>query len=81
MSLTINYSKKSAKSSSNNKIVFVDEKFNTQNIKNLISISELNYINDLLKNGDLKKNIHIFNVSSKKKIILISIKKILKIPR
>ena len=67
MSLTINYSKKSAKSSSNNKIVFVDEKFNTQNIKNLISISELNYINDLLKNGDLKKNIHIFNVSSKKK--------------
>ena len=78
MSLTINYSKKSAKSSSNNKIVFVDEKFNTQNIKNLISISELNYINDLLKNGDLKKNIHIFNFSSKKKIILISIKKNLK---
>ena len=78
MSLKINYSKKSAKSSSNNKIVFVDEKFNTQNIKNLISISELNYINDLLKNGDLKKNIHIFNVSSKKKIILISIKKNIK---
>ena len=67
MSLTINYSKKSAKSSSNNKIVFVDEKFNTQNIKNLISISELNYINDLLKNSNLKKDIHIFNVSSKKK--------------
>ena len=78
MSLTINYSKKSAKSSSNNKIVFVDEKFNTQNIKNLISISELNYINDLLKNSNLKKDIHIFNVSSKKKIILISIKKNLK---
>ena len=36
------------------------------------------YINDLLKTSDLKKNLLIFEVSSKKRIVLISIKKNLK---
>ena len=44
------------------------------NLKKFISNSEFSYINDLLKTSDLKKNILVFELNSKKKIILISIK-------
>ena len=75
MSVKINYSNKSATKLSTNTVLFVDEKFNTKNIAKYVSNSDISYINDLLKSGDLKKNILIFELSSKKKIILISIKK------
>ena len=55
-----------------------DEKFNINNLKKYLSNSEFSYINDLLKTSDLKKNMFVFEVNSKKKIILISIKKDLK---
>ena len=48
------------------------------NLKKYLSNSEFSYINDLLKTSDLKKNMFVFEVNSKKKIILISIKKDLK---
>ena len=78
MSVKINYSNKSATPLSSNTVLFVDEKFNTKNIVKYVSNSEISYINDLLKANDLKKNIFIFEVNSKKKIVLISIKKDLK---
>ena len=46
--------------------------------KRYLSNSEFSYINDLLKTSDLKKNMFVFEVNSKKKIVLISIKKDLK---
>ena len=78
MSIKINYLKKTANNFKANLVLFVNEKFNTANIRKFISNSELTYINDLLKNSDLKKNILVFDVNSKRKIILISIKQKLK---
>ena len=79
MSLKINYSKKTEVNTSKNIVLFVDEKFNTSRIgKNLLP-KEISYINDLLKTNDLKKKIIIFEMSSKKNVILISSKKDLKI--
>ena len=67
MSVQINYSSKINKNLSNNSVLFVDEKFSIKNIQKLISKDELIYITDLLKTSDLKKNIIIFEISSKKK--------------
>ena len=64
--------------SSKNQIFFVDEKFSISNITSKISKQESSYLRDLLKTSDLKKNLLVFEISSKKKIILISIKKDLK---
>jgi leucyl aminopeptidase len=78
MSIKINYSKKITGKLSSNLVLFVDEKFNNGNLKKYISNDEFSYISDLLKTSDLKKNILVFEVNSKKKIVLISIKKDLK---
>ena len=78
MSIKINYKIKTAGKISSNLVLFVDENFNTNNIKKYISDIEFSYINDLLKSNDLKKNMFVFEVNSKKKIFLISIKKDLK---
>ena len=78
MSIKINYSKKATGKSSSNLVLFVNEKFSTSNLKSYISSNELSYINDLLKSSDLKKNMFSFEVNSKKKIFLVSIKKDLK---
>ncbi len=78
MSLKINYSNNSISKVPANTVLFTDEKFNINNLKKYISNTEFSYINDLLKTNDTKKNILVFEVNSKKKIILISIKKNLK---
>jgi len=78
MSVKINYSNKVSNKSSGNLVLFVNEKFNINGLNRHLSKSEFSYINDLLKTNDLNKNLFIFEVNSKKKIILISIKKILK---
>ena len=72
MAIQVNYKNKS---NSNNQVLFVDEKFNTSSINGRISSHEISYLKDLLITCDLKKNLLVFEVSSKKKIILISIKK------
>ena len=77
MSIQISYKEKNNKHSGNT-VLFVDEKFNVSNIKKYINTFEFSYINDLLKNSDLKKNIFIFELNSKRKIALISIKKNIK---
>jgi len=78
MTVQINYKNKSSEKASSNLILFVDEKFNIAGLKKYISISEFSYISDLLKNSDLKKNLLIFEINSKKTIFLVSIKKDIK---
>ena len=78
MSIKLNYSKKTISKSSSNLVLFSDEKYSTSGLKKYISNTELSYINDLLKTSDLKKNLQVFELNSKKKIILVSIKNNLK---
>ena len=75
MSIKISYSDKIIKSSSANIVLFSKDKFSLSGLKKYLSNNEFSYVNDLLKNSDLKKNLLIFEVSSKKKIVLILIKK------
>ncbi len=79
MSIQINYKKNSFKPNSTNLILFVDENFGISGLKKYISTSEYSYISDLLKTSDLKKDILFFEISSKKTIFIISIKKNIKI--
>ena len=67
MTVKISYSNKGVKTSSTNTVLFVDEKFNISNLKKNISSAEFSYIKDLLKSSDLKKNILVFDLNSKKK--------------
>ena len=66
MALQINYKTNSSKKISSNLVLFVDEKFNINGLKKNISSSELLYISDLLKNSDLKKDLLVFKINSKK---------------
>jgi leucyl aminopeptidase len=77
MTVQINY-KSSLKKSSSNLVLFVDEKFNISGLKKYISNSEFSYISDLIKSSDLKKDLLVFEINSKKKIFLVSIKKDIK---
>ena len=74
MSVKINYLNKKINKFSSNYVLFTDEKFDIKSIKKNLSNSELSYISELLKTSDLKKKILVFEVNSKKKIILVSIK-------
>ena len=78
MALQINYKTSNSKNISSNLVLFVDEKFNISGLKKNISNSELSYISDILKNSDLKKDLLVFEINSKKTIILVSIKKDIK---
>ncbi len=75
MSIQIYYKNKFSIKNPSNLILFVDEKFSSSPLKKHISNSEYAFVSDLIKTKDLKKNIASFDVSSKKKIILVSIKK------
>ena len=74
MPIKISYSKKTSSKITTNIVLFSDEKFNVSHLKKFISNTELTYIQDLLKTSDLKKDLFVYEVNSKKKIILISIK-------
>ncbi|MFL2852099.1 MAG: leucyl aminopeptidase [Candidatus Pelagibacter sp.] len=78
MSIKINFKNNTTNKNSSNLVLFIDEKFNTKPIKKYISSSEFSYITDLLKISDLKKNLLVFELNSKKKIVLVSVKKGLK---
>ena len=75
MNIKINFKNQAFGKSYGNSILFVDEKFNISGLKKLISASEYSYIIDLLKNEDLEKNFITFDLSSKRKIILVALKK------
>ena len=71
MSIKINYLKKLNSKQSTNQVLFSNDKFNIVGLKKYLSNSEFSYINDLLKTSDLKKNLFVFELTSKKKIFLI----------
>jgi leucyl aminopeptidase len=75
MTIQINYKKIGPKKPSSNLVLFVDEKFNINNLKKYLSNNEYLYISDLLKISNLKKNLLCFEINSKKTIFLASIKK------
>ena len=75
MSISIYYKTTSQKQSSSNAVFFVDEKFNIFPLKKHIRGSEFSFISDLLKSKDPKKKILDFDINSKRKVILISLKK------
>ena len=79
MSIKLNYFKKKLNKPSSNLVLFVNEQLNLAPLKKFLSANEFSYINDLIKNIDTKKNLFIFEISSKKKIFLISVKKNLKV--
>ena len=74
MTITINYKNNVPKKDSYNLVLFIDEKYNISSLKKYVLSSEYSYIFDLLKTNDLKKKIISFDINSKKKIILISLK-------
>ena len=78
MTIKISYSKKILNKSSSNLVFFSNDKFNINSLKNNLSESELTYISDLLKTADLKKKLLTFEINSKKKVVLVSIKNNLK---
>jgi len=75
MTIKINHINISSKKSLNNLVLFTDEKFNLIPLKKYLSKLEFSYVNDILKASDNSKNLFVFELSSRKKIILISIKK------
>ena len=64
MTIKINHSNKLSGKTSANLVLFTNENFNISNLKRYISNSEFSYINDLLKNSDLKKNQLYFEIQS-----------------
>ena len=75
MSVQINYKSNTLKKSSENHVLFVNDTFNTSNLKRYISSKEYSYVSDLLNINDKKEKIIIYEINSRKKIILVSIKK------
>jgi leucyl aminopeptidase len=75
MTVQINYKSSNSKKALSNLILFVDDKFNISGLKKHISNSEFSYITDLLKNVDLKKDLLVFEINSKRTIYLASIKR------
>ena len=67
MTVKINYKNISFKKISHNLVLFTDDKFSLSPLKRYISKLEYFYVNDLLKTSDLKKNLLIFELNSKKK--------------
>jgi len=78
MSIKLNYSKKISSKLSSNIVLFCNEKYSISGLTKYLSNSEFSYTNDLLKTIDSKKNLFVFEVNSKKKIVLVSIKNNLK---
>ncbi len=78
MSVKIYYKNNSTKKNSSNIILFTDEKFNITSLKKLVSNNDYSFISDLIKVKDFKKKILSFDITSKRKIILISLNKNIK---
>ncbi len=75
MSVKIIYKSSQSKKNLSNLVLFADEKFNILSLKKYIPSKEYSIISDLIKAKDLKKKILTFDINSKRKIILISLKK------
>ena len=78
MNIQINYINTLSKKNLTNKLFFIDESLNIQQLKKFINSNEYSYVSDLLKNKDNKKKVSLFELSSSQCIILIKIKKNIK---
>ncbi len=75
MSAEISYNGKSLKKNSENIVLFIDDKLAIKGLKKHISSREFIYISDLINVSEKNKKIITYDISSKRKIILVSIKK------
>ena len=75
MSIKISYKKNLSKNKACNLVFFVDEKHNISVLKKYFSKKENSFIGDILESQNLSKKIVSFDLSSKKKIFLITVKK------
>ena len=76
MTLHINYKNISPKKNISNLILFTDEKFNIQSLKEYFLKNEFSYILDLLKKSDLKKTYFFLKLVQKKPYSWYLLKKI-----
>ncbi len=74
MPTSINYKNSSKNKKQSNLVLFVEENFKISALNKYIKKSEYLFINDLIKTKDIKKKILTFELSSKRKIILVSYK-------
>ena len=74
MTVIIDYKNSSKKNKLSNLVLFCNEKFDISGLNRHVSSKEYSYILDLIKTKDTKKKIHSFELSSKRKIILVSLK-------
>jgi len=72
MSIKIKYINKINKSNKLNYTLFVNEKFELSSIKQFLNQDEIKYINLLIKNKNIKKNILYFDLNERKSVILIN---------
>ncbi len=78
MTISINYKNSAVKKNSTNLILFIDENFTISTLKKHLLSSDFSFIADLIKTKELKNKILSFDISSKKKIIIVSLKKNIK---
>ena len=69
MTVKINYLNKKFNKLNSNLVLFSNENFRINSLIKYLTKSEYTYINDLLKTSDLKKNLLVFEVNSKKKLL------------
>ena len=74
MSIKISLKKNINNKDIKNYVLFCEKNYKINTIKKEITNVEFSYIAGLLKNNDLKKNIYSFDISPKRKIILVNIK-------
>ncbi len=75
MTISINYKNSPSKKNPSNLVLFTDEKFNIPNIRKHLSGPEYSFISDMVKTMDPKSKIVSFDINSKRRIILVSLKK------
>ena len=75
MSIKINYKSDFPKNNSGNLVYFVDEKYTLSSLKKSLIKSDYKFIEGILASQNLSKKILSFDLSSKKRIFLISLKK------
>ena len=75
MLVTINYKSSSKNFEINNSVFFVDDTYNLSSLKKYLSKIEFSFISNLKETEDTKKKIRFFDFNSKKKFILVFLKK------
>ena len=75
MNVQIKYKNIRSIKNSTNHVLFTDENYNINSLKKFLLNKEFSTVSDLLKSKDLKKNIICLDISSKKTVVLISLKK------